>query len=47
MDNGEEGAFAELGALLARMASTIAKPAKRNETGLVYDPDWDEATLFA
>ncbi len=47
MDNGEDGAFAQFDALLALTASTVASQARRDETGLVYDPEWDEATLLA
>ncbi len=35
MDSGEDGAFAQIDALLALTASTVARPARRDETGLV------------
>lgn len=43
--------FAEIDALLARTSPSIAKSirgkARRDESGLVYDPDWDEEALLA
>lgn len=44
--------FAEIDALLARTSSSVAKPvpstvARRDESGLVYDVDWDEEALLA
>jgi hypothetical protein len=43
--------FAEIDALLARASSSITKPirgiARRDESGLVYDLDWDEEALLA
>ena len=52
-DDGDAGApsdeFAEIDALVARTSFSVSKPRalRRDASGLIYDPDWDEEALLA